>query len=60
MDKPLDAPSINGFDEEVKHFVGLHSGWRAPDLFSGTRYHADADARRHLQILREGAISVYR
>lgn len=22
LDKPLDAPSINGFDEEVKHFVG--------------------------------------
>ena len=21
LDKPLDAPSINGFDEEVKHFV---------------------------------------
>jgi predicted dehydrogenase len=22
LDKPLDAPSINSFDEEVKHFVG--------------------------------------
>ena len=22
LDKPLEAPSINGFDEEVKHFVG--------------------------------------
>ena len=30
VDKPLDAPSINGFDEEVKHFVGCIVDGKTP------------------------------
>ena len=30
VDKPLDAPSINGFDEEVKHFVGCIVDGKVP------------------------------
>ena len=30
VDKPLNAPRINGFDEEVKHFVGCIVDGKAP------------------------------
>ena len=30
VDTPLDAPSINGFDEEVKHFVGCIVDGKTP------------------------------